>query len=83
MQFQFPTSSVPNVQAYPNNAYPASGYYGINSSLEAFDTFGASAGAANASGSTSLMPSQTHISGLMTAFVIVIIAVVAWHFYYK
>jgi len=83
MQFQFPTSSVPNTQSFPDNAYPASAYYGINSTLTAFDTFGASAGAANSSGSTSLMPAQTKMSGLMTAFIVVILAVVAWHFYYK
>jgi hypothetical protein len=86
MLLNVPTTQVPNTQSFPDNAYPASSYYGINSTLANFDTFTASASAAGngiAGSNTSLMPTQTHMPGLMVAFVIVIAAAFAWHFYYK
>lgn len=76
-------TQVPNTQAFPDNAYPASAYYGINSSLTNFDTFGASASAVSGATNTSLMPSQTRTSGLVVAFLVVLGAVALWHFYYK
>lgn len=86
MLLQVPTSQVPNTQSFPDNAYPASAYYGINSTLANFDTFTASASAAGngiSGGNTSLMPAQTRTSSLMVVFLVVIGAAIAWHFYYK
>jgi len=83
MLFTVPMSQVPNTQGFPDNAYPASAYYGINSTLTNFDTFSASASAVNGEGATSLMPAQTRTSGLVVAFVVVLAALVLWHFFYK
>lgn len=79
----FPLTQVPNTQGYPDNAYPASAYYGINSTLTAFDTFGGSASAVNGEGPTSLMPAQSNLSGLVVAFLAVLGALFVWHMYYK
>lgn len=80
---QFPVTQVPNTQGFPDNAYPASAYYGINSTLASFDTFSASSSAVNGEGPNSLMPAQGKTSGLVVAFLIVLGAVVVWHVYYK
>lgn len=83
MLFSIPQTQVPNTQGFPDNAFPASAYYGINSTLTNFDTFTASASGVNGQGNTSLMPSQVRTSGLVTAFLIVIAAIILWHFFYK
>ena len=83
MLFNAPMTQVPNTQGFPDNGYPASSYYGINSTLTNFDTFSASASAVGGDGNTSLMPAQTRHGGLVAAFVIVLLAVVLWHMYYK
>lgn len=83
MLFTIPQSQVPNTQAFPDLGYPASAYYGINSTLTNFDTFTASASAINGQDNTSLMPAQSRTSGLMVAFIIVLAALFAWHFFYR
>lgn len=83
MLFNAPMTQVPNTQGFPDNAYPASAYYGINSTLTNFDTFSASSSAVNGATNTSLMPTQTRTSGLVVAFLVVLAAVVLWHFFYK
>ena len=84
MFLNVPFTSVPNTQSFPDNAYPASAYYGINSTLAAFNTGGASGGVGGDNGgSNSLMPAQMNTQGLVIAFLLVIGAVVAWHLYYK
>lgn len=83
MMLNFPVTSVPNTQAFPDNAYPASAYYGINSTLADTSSFSASSSATNADGTLSLMPSQSNYSGLVVAFLVAIAAIVLWHFYYK
>lgn len=83
MMKNFPVTSVPNTQSYPDNAYPASAYYGINSTLTSFDTFSGSSSAVNGEGNTSLMPSQVNTRGLVVAFLVVIAVVFLWHYYYK
>jgi hypothetical protein len=83
MMFNVPMTQVPNTQSFPDNAYPASAYYGVNSTLASFDQFGGSASAVQGEGPSSLMPAQTRYGGLVTAFLVVIGAVVLWHFYYK
>lgn len=83
MMFNAPMTQVPNTQGYPDLGYPASAYYGINSTLANFDTFSASSSAVSGEGPTSLMPTQTRFSGLVVAFLIAIGAVVLWHVFYK
>jgi len=83
MMKNFPQTNVPNTQAFPDNAYPASAYYGINSTLTATNQFGASSSAVAPQGDTSLMPAQVSSGGLVVAFLLVIGAVVLWHYFYK
>lgn len=83
MMANFPVTSVANTQSFPDNAYPASAYYGINSTLADTTAFSASSSATNADGTMSLMPSQTNVSGLVIAFLVAIAAIVLWHYYYR
>lgn len=83
MMKNFPVTSVPNTQSFPDNAYPASGYYGINSTLSSMDSMSASSSALNGDATGSLMPSQANWQGIVVAFILVIGAVFAWHMYYK
>jgi hypothetical protein len=83
MMLNYPVTSVPNSQAFPDNAFPASAYYGINSTLADTTAFSPSSSATNADGTMSLMPSQMNMSGLVIAFLIGIGVLGLWHYYYK
>lgn len=89
MMKNYAVTSVPNTQSFPDNAYPASAYYGINSTLADMTSMSASGNAGSTptgaqSGATaSLMPYQTNIRGLILVFVIVLAVIALWHWYYK
>lgn len=84
MRPQFPMTSVPNLQGFPENGYPVSAYYGVDSSLATVNQQSPSGSASG--GSASLMPGPTspnQFRDLVIAFSLVIGAVVLWHYYMK
>lgn len=81
---KFPMSSVPNLQGYPENGYPVSAYYGVDSTLMGVNSMSPSGSATG--GTASLMPAPTsphQFRDLVIAFVLVIGAVMLWHYYMK
>jgi hypothetical protein len=84
VKMNLPMTVVPNLQGFPENGYPVSAYYGIDSTLQQINTYTGSGNAA--SGNDSLMPKPTSpykYRTLITAFLIVVGAVVLWHYYMK
>jgi hypothetical protein len=81
---KFPVSSVPNLQAYPENGFPVSAYYGIDSTLAGVNGMSPSSSATG--GTASLMPqpaTPNQFRDLVIVFGLVIGAVVLWHYYMK
>ena len=81
-------TTVPNLQGFPENGYPVSAYYGIDSTLATMTSM--SPGASATSGgkkSDSLMPAPAlgpgNYRSVIIAFLLVIGAVALWHFYMK
>lgn len=76
----YPMTSAPNTQSYPEMGYPASGYYGIDSSLQEQRAFTASG--SSPVGLTALQD-QAQPRTLIVVIALVVLAGLAWHFYYK
>jgi hypothetical protein len=84
MRPNFPMTTVPNLQGFPENGYPVAAYYGVDSSLATVNQASPSGRATG--GNASLMPgpaSPNQFRDLVIAFFLVIGAVVLWHYYMK
>lgn len=80
MMKSFPVTSVPNTQSYPEMGFPAAAYYGIEASLQEQRAFSASGNSGSG-----LAPSAQSASPrtLVTIIVVVLLAGLAWHWYYR
>lgn len=85
---QYPMTTVPNLQGFPENGYPVSAYYGIDSTLASMSAQ-SPGGTATSGGkkSDSLMPNPSLGPGnyrtVIVAFLLIVGAVTLWHFYMK
>lgn len=76
----FPMTSAPNTQSYPEMGFPASAYYGIDASLQEQRAFTASG--SQQSGLTAIQNGATPRT-LVVVVLIVLGAGLLWHFYYR
>jgi hypothetical protein len=81
---QYPMSTVPNLQGFPEAGYPASAFYGINSTLAAMNGMGASSSATASGGNLSVLAEpvqQPTMRTLVVALTLVVGGVFLWHTY--
>lgn len=83
MQSNFPMTSVPNLQGYPETGYPVAAYYGVDTTLAQVNSMNGSSGS---SGNGSLVQQLDPGSKFRTLAVVLLAVVGAyalWHFYMK
>jgi hypothetical protein len=80
MLAQYPMSTVPNLQGFPEAGYPASSFYGIDSTLAGINAMGASSGSLSTLNAPAQQP---NMRTLVVALVIVVASVWLWHAYMK
>lgn len=83
MLAQYPMSSVPNLQGFPEAGYPASSFYGIDSTLAGMNAMSASSGAAGSLSALAQPAMQPNMRTLVVALLAVVGAVALWHMYMK
>jgi len=83
MQKQFPMTSVPNLQGYPENGFPVSAYYGVDSTLAVMGTNSASSATGGASALVQQLDPSAKFRQLAIVLLCVVGAYVLWHFFTK
>ena len=73
-------STVPNLQGFPEAGYPASSFYGIDSTLASVNSMSPSSGSLSVLASPQ---SQPNMRTIVVSLVIVVGAVFLWHAYMK
>ena len=80
MQRQYPMTQVSLLGGYPENGFPASGFYGVDSTLATMQNNTASSGNSSASPAQVEMP---NMRTLVVAFLAIVGSVALWHFYMR
>ena len=83
MLAQYPMSTVPNLQGFPEAGYPASSFYGIDSTLAAMNSMSASSGASGSLSALNQPAVQPNMRTLIVSLLAVVGAVFLWHVYMK
>lgn len=83
MLAQYPMSTVPNMQGFPEAGYPASSFYGIDSTLAALNSMSASSGSQGSLSALNQPTTQPNFRTLIVALLIIVGSIALWHMYMR